>query len=199
LSKRPRPDDPELRLIAGLGNPGDEYTDTPHNLGFAVLDELARRAGVDFRRGPKPKMESVKLAAEAAVLLKPQSFMNLSGQPVQQALNWFSLLPAQLIVVCDDVNLPLGSLRIRKSGGAGGQKGLKSIINQLHTEEFPRVRIGVSGGHPGADVGAHVLSKFRGERLQAAREMAQKAADAVECVLREGIDAAMNRYNSNSE
>lgn len=196
LSRAKPAGEDKLRLVAGLGNPGEEYTDTPHNIGFAVVEELAKRSGESFRRGPKPKMESAKLVSRSVVLLKPMSYMNLSGQPVQQALKWFSLQPSDLTVVCDDVNLPLGTLRIRQSGGAGGQKGLKSIISQLQTESFSRLRIGVGGGHPGANVGAHVLSKFRGERLGQSREIVSQAADALECLLSDGVETAMNRYNT---
>jgi PTH1 family peptidyl-tRNA hydrolase len=185
-----------MRLVTGLGNPGKEYDGTPHNLGFAVVDELAKRVGVGFRRGPKPKMESVKLAGQAAVVLqKPMAYMNCSGAPVSAIMKWYGLKPDTLLVVCDDVNLPLGKLRLRSSGGPGGQKGLRSIIEALGSEEFARLRIGVGGGEPGADVGSHVLSKFRGERKRLAIAMVDEAATAVECWISEGLDVAMNRYN----
>ena len=196
LAGRDSNENSSLRLVVGLGNPGEEYDNTPHNIGFAVAKELARRAGVDFRRGPKPKMESVKVTVhQPYILLRPLSYMNLSGQPVQAALKWYSLKPENLLVVCDDVNLPLGRLRFRIDGGAGGQKGLKSIIDSLGTQAFARLRIGVGGGAPGADVAAHVLSKFRGERKKLAETIIPKAADALECWLQDGMEAAMNKYN----
>ena len=186
-------------MVVGLGNPGEEYEGTPHNIGFMVVQELAKRAGVDFRRGPKPKTESAKIqGSPALILLRPMSFMNLSGQPVAAVMKWFSLTTEQLLVVCDDVNLPLGRIRMRPAGGAGGQKGLQSIIQVLGTEEIGRLRIGVGGGEPGADVGSYVLSKFRGARKKHAAEAVGLAADAVECWLHEGIDGAMNKFNSNN-
>jgi peptidyl-tRNA hydrolase, PTH1 family len=183
-------------MVVGLGNPGEEYENTPHNIGFAVIQELASRSGVGFRRGPKPKMESVRIPGSPAfILLKPMSYMNLSGQPVSTAMKWFSLKPEQLLLVCDDVNLSLGRIRIRRSGGAGGHKGLLSIIQTLGTEELARLRIGVGGGSPGADVASHVLSKFRGDRKKQAIAVVSEAADAIECWLHEGIEAAMNKFN----
>ncbi|MBU1636688.1 aminoacyl-tRNA hydrolase [bacterium] len=189
-----------MRMIVGLGNPGEDYEDTPHNIGFAVVKELARRFGVDLRRGPKPKMESARISGESPfVLLRPMAYMNLSGQPVLEALKWYSLKPDNLLIICDDVNLPLGRLRFRTEGGAGGQKGLVSIIASLGTQAFSRLRLGVGGGAPGADVAAHVLTKFRGVRKEQAERIISKAADAAECWLREGIDAAMNTYNQQEE
>jgi peptidyl-tRNA hydrolase, PTH1 family len=183
-------------MVVGLGNPGEEYEDTPHNIGFAVVQALASRSNVSFRRGPKPKMESVRIpGSPSLILMRPMSFMNLSGQPVAAAMKWFSLKPEQVMVVCDDVNLPLGRIRIRRNGGAGGQKGLLSIIQTLGTEEIGRLRIGVDGGSPGADVASHVLSKFRGDRKKHATKAADEAADAIECWLHEGIEAVMNKYN----
>jgi PTH1 family peptidyl-tRNA hydrolase len=183
-------------MIVGLGNPGEDYENTPHNIGFAVVQELAIRHGVTLQRGPKPKMKSVKIAEEHPfILLCPMSYMNLSGQPVSAALKWYSLKPKDLLVVCDDANLPLGRIRIRTEGGAGGQKGLASIIQTLGTQTFARVRVGVGGGEPGADLASYVLSKFRGDRRNQASKIICKAADAVECWLTEGMDAAMNKHN----
>jgi len=187
-----------LRIIVGLGNPGDEYQDTPHNMGFAVLSEMTARAGISFRRGPRRGMETARLPGAMPVLLmRPLSFMNRSGIAVSSLLRYYDRAPEDLLIVCDDVNLPLGQLRFRRSGGAGGQKGLASIIEQLRTQEFARLRIGVGGGHPGADVASHVLSRFRGDRLRTARDTVATASAAVDCWLAEGLDAAMNRYNRN--
>ncbi len=183
-------------MIVGLGNPGEDYDNTPHNIGFAVVNELTKRFDVKLRRGPKPKMESAKVPGENPfVLLCPMAFMNLSGQPVNAALKWYSLKPESLLVICDDANLPLGRLRIRTEGGAGGQKGLVSIIQTLGTQDFARLRIGVGGGEPGADVGTHVLSKFRGARKEQAINIVSRAADAIECWIQDGMDTAMNKYN----
>ena len=184
-------------LVAGLGNPGSEYDDTPHNIGFAVVNELANRAGQQLKRGPVAECASAKLTPKFdAVAIRPLSYMNLSGRPVAASLRWFDLTPANLIVVCDDVNLPFGKIRIRLKGGAGGQKGLVSIIQTLGTEEFCRIRLGVGGGYPGADVGSHVLRKLRKSELETFREMAKTACDALELWFKDGPEAAMNRYNT---
>ena len=187
-------------LIVGLGNPGKEYDGTPHNVGFEVAARLAERGGVHFRRSPVGNAEEARLPqSDRIVLFRPLSYMNRSGLPVSAALRYYELSPANLLVVCDDVNLPLGHLRMRQNGGPGGQKGLISIIQQLGTEDFPRLRIGVGGGHPGADVGRHVLSKFSGHDRAAAEEALELAADAVDCFLNEGLSAAMNKYNTRKE
>ncbi|MCB1059122.1 MAG: aminoacyl-tRNA hydrolase [Calditrichaeota bacterium] len=189
-----------MRLIVGLGNPGSEYDDTPHNIGFAVVEELARRNSLVFRRGPVPESMAVQLSPRIdAVLLRPLSYMNLSGRPVSAAARWYKVSPKELIVVCDDVNLPFGRLRIRANGGPGGQKGLNSIIQSLGTDEIPRLRMGVGGGYPGADVGNYVLRKLRGKELDSYRELVELGADAVEHWLAEGLDAAMNRFNVSAE
>lgn len=188
-----------MRLIVGLGNPGLEYEDTPHNVGFAVMDELARRAGVVFKKGPVPSSLAAQWSAQDCVLLKPISYMNLSGQPVGAMLRWQKLDVKDLIVVCDDVNLPFGRLRIRSNGGAGGQKGLNSIIQSLGGEDFPRLRLGVGGGYPGADVGSYVLRKLRGGELDKLRELTARGADAIELLLGNGLEAAMNRFNISSD
>ncbi len=189
-----------MPLIVGLGNPGKEYDGTPHNVGFEVAARLAERAGTSFRRSPVGNAEEVKLPREGRVIVfRPLSFMNRSGQPVSAALRYYEFSPADLLVVCDDVNLPEGVLRLRQEGGPGGQKGLISIIQQLGTEKFPRLRIGVGGGHPGADVGKHVLSKFSGSERKLMDDAVAQAADAVECFLAEGLAAAMNRFNTRRE
>jgi PTH1 family peptidyl-tRNA hydrolase len=184
----------------GLGNPGSEYDDTPHNVGFAVVEELARRSSLSFRRGPVAESMAVLLPPNIdAVLFRPLSYMNLSGRPVSAAVRWYKLAPKDLIVVCDDVNLPFGRLRIRASGGPGGQKGLNSIIQSLGTDEIPRLRMGVGGGYPGADVGNYVLRRLRGKELESYREMVDLGADAIEHWFANGLDAAMNRYNVSAE
>jgi len=186
-----------MPLIVGLGNPGKEYEGTPHNIGFEVAAQLAARAQLKFRRSPVPNAEEVKLSrAGNVVLLRPLSYKNRSGGPVSAALRYYGFAPADLFVVCDDVNLPLGHLRIRLKGGAGGQKGLLSIIETLGTEEFARLRLGVGGGHPGADITHHVLSKFSGTARTLARVNAERAADAIECYLSDGLAEAMNRFNT---
>lgn len=188
-----------MRLIVGLGNPGSDYEHTPHNVGFAVVEELARRFGASFKRGPVAECSSASVPGKEFALIRPLSYMNLSGRPVAGALQWYKLKQADLIVVCDDVNLPFGRLRIRPSGGAGGQKGLRSIIETLGSEDFSRIRLGVGGGYPGADVGAYVLRKLRGKELEALNETVARASDAIEFWLASGLEAAMNRFNISSD
>jgi PTH1 family peptidyl-tRNA hydrolase len=186
-----------MPLIVGLGNPGKEYADTPHSIGFEVILELARRADVKFRRGPVPNCEEARLSGpRPVILLRPLSFMNRSGGPVSAALRWHDLTLDDLMVVCDDVNLPLAHIRLRSQGGAGGQKGLLSVIENVRSEQFARLRIGVGGGHPGADVAHHVLGKFGADVRPLIRSAVEQAADALECYITYGLAEAMNRYNT---
>jgi PTH1 family peptidyl-tRNA hydrolase len=190
-----------MPLIVGLGNPGAEYAGTPHNVGFEVLVSLSKRAGVFFKRSPVAQSQETRLpgTAPAAILFKPLAFMNLSGACVAAALSFYRLTPSDLLVICDDVNLPLGHLRLRMEGGSGGQKGLQSIIATLGTEEFVRLRIGVGGGEPGADVARHVLSRFPSGSQKLVSQTIELAADAILCFLANGLDAAMNMYNTKKE
>jgi PTH1 family peptidyl-tRNA hydrolase len=185
-------------IIAGLGNPGPEYDYTPHNVGFAVVDELASRLGVRFRRSASGlAQEGGSSGTTRVILLKPQTYMNRSGSAVRAALEFYKGNPAEdLLVICDDVNLPMGYLRFRDSGGAGGQKGLVSIIQVFGGEKIPRLRIGMGGGHPGADVASHVLRKQTGDSRERFVSIVKSAADAVECYVEHGLQVAMNRHNT---
>lgn len=186
-----------MPLIVGLGNPGANYDGTPHNVGFDVVARLARRAGVGFRRSPSGQAEeAIWPGLSRVILLRPMAFMNLSGGVVSAALRWHRTPLSELFVICDDVNLPLGCIRIRVKGGAGGQKGLLSVIEVLDSEEFARMRIGVGGGDTGADVARHVLKKFSRSDSETIDSALETAADAVECYLRDGLEMAMNRYNT---
>jgi peptidyl-tRNA hydrolase, PTH1 family len=186
-----------MPLIVGLGNPGAAYEGTPHNVGFAVLAKLVARRGLSFRRSRSGHAEEAVSPGETkTVLLRPLSYMNLSGEPVQAALRWHGLKVSELLVVCDDVNLPRGTLRLRERGGAGGQKGLLSIIEDLGSDEFARMRIGVEGGEPGADVAMHVLTKFPADVRVEMEQVLETAADAVEYYMSAGLEAAMNKYNT---
>jgi PTH1 family peptidyl-tRNA hydrolase len=184
----------DLKLIVGLGNPGREYQDTRHNVGFAILDELAsrHRIYVKSRRG-KALIGEGTIAEERIILAKPYTFMNLSGQAVADLSRRYHLEPSNVIVICDDVNLPLGRLRIRAGGSAGGHNGLKSIIYSIHTQEFPRVRVGI--GSPRGDMIDHVLNKFRREERVVIHDSVKRAADAIEAILSSGVDQAMNLFN----
>ena len=186
-----------MRLIVGLGNPGPEYAWTPHNLGFLVVDELAERAG--GMRLSRPEAKSLlgrgHLAGEEVVLAKPQTFMNSSGLAVRELLRRFEVDPSELIVASDDVALPWGMLRIRPRGSAGGHNGLKSVIGALGTDEFARVRLGVQPDHAVADLAAYVLRPMGRRELEFAAEMVTEAADAIEVILGQGVQQAMNRFN----
>jgi len=185
-----------LKLIVGLGNPGAKYRQTRHNVGFAALDELARRRRVDFESAPaEAVMARVRDFAEPVLLAKPLTFMNLSGHAVGDLLRYFRIDPADLFVIVDDANLPLARLRARPRGSDGGHNGLKSIVAEIGTEEFARLRIGVGRGHPEIDLADHVLSRFEpGEQDEIAAAIA-RAADAAEVFVSDGIEQVMNRFN----
>jgi len=180
-----------FRLIAGLGNPGRQYVGTRHNAGFLVVDELARRAAVEFRF--EPKWDAEVAVCGGRVLMKPQTFMNLSGESVGNYARYHRLEPSEVLVISDDAALSLGELRLRKSGSAGGQNGLESVLIHLGTENVPRLRVGI-----GAATGTlhdHVLGKFLPEEISVLEAAVERAADAVEYANAHGMEAAMNIYN----
>lgn len=185
-----------MRLIVGLGNPGPEYAWTPHNLGFLVVDRLAEAGGIRVER---PEAKSYigrgQLAGHEVVLAKPQTYMNLSGLAVRGLLERLECSPAEMIAVYDEVALPWGAIRIRERGTAGGHNGVKSLIGALGTDEFIRVRMGVQPDHPVGDLAAYVLHPMRKAELEAAAEMVEQAAEAVQLILAEGTMRAMNRFN----
>jgi len=185
-----------MRLIVGLGNPGPEYAWTPHNLGFLVVDRLAERAGARVER-PEAKsfIGPAKIAGQAAMLAKPQTYMNASGMAVRELVERIEVDPAEMIVVLDDVALPWGMLRIRERGTAGGHNGLASVVGALGSVEFLRVRLGIQPDHPVSDLAAYVLRPMRKADLESAAEMIEAAADAVEMILRDGAKKAMSKYN----
>ena len=185
-----------LKLIVGLGNPGYQYELTPHNLGFRVVDHLAQECGVEVERPEAQALTAVvRIEGVDVVLAKPQTFMNLSGVAVARLLGKYDLPVEDLIVLVDDADLPLGSLRIRRRGTAGGHNGLKSIVGALEADEFGRVRLGIQPDHPVEDLIAYVLGRFRKADLESVSEMIERAAEAVHVILREGIQPAMNRFN----
>jgi len=183
-------------LIIGLGNPGYEYAWTPHNLGFLTLDLVAERAGIRVERPEaKSHIGRGRIGEHEVVLAKPLTFMNLSGIAVRDLAARYEVAPERVLVVVDDVALPWGSLRIRERGSAGGHNGLKSVIGALGTDEFVRLRLGIQPDHPVGDLGAYVLHPMRKVELEAAAELVEKAADAAECVVRDGVRRAMNQFN----
>lgn len=185
-----------MKLIVGLGNPGYEYHLTPHNLGFMAVDRLAETCGVEIaRREGQALIASTELEGEQVVLAKPQTYMNLSGMAVARLLEKLDLPVGDLIVLVDDVDLPLGSLRIRPRGSAGTHNGMKSVIGALQADEFGRVRMGVGPARPIEDLVSYVLRPFRKADLEVVADLLEQANEAVKVILKEGIPRAMNRFN----
>ncbi|MBI2939488.1 MAG: aminoacyl-tRNA hydrolase [Chloroflexi bacterium] len=185
-----------MRLVVGLGNPGSEYAGTRHNIGFAVVDELARRWGTRFGKRQAKSLVALPRAGELdgrPVLAKPQTYMNLSGDAVRLLARGLGPRPEEILVVYDDIDLPLGRVRVRERGSAGGHRGVASIIERLGTDAFPRLRLGV--GRPAGETVDYVLSRFTVDEQLAADELVARGADAAACAVEEGLAAAMNRYN----
>jgi peptidyl-tRNA hydrolase, PTH1 family len=189
------------QLIVGLGNPGTKYAQTRHNVGFDLLDILAKRWQVNFSErkqfqgiyGEGFGSHNAKIR-----LLKPQTFMNLSGQSVRSTIDWFKLAPESVLVVYDDLDLPLGKIRLRLSGSAGGHNGMKSIISHLGTQNFPRVRIGIGKSCGEKDTISHVLGKFSTTEVPIVSDVIYLVNDAIEMSLKQGMEKAMSLYNSKS-
>lgn len=184
-------------LIVGLGNPGRQYKGNRHNVGFMLADRLAERLGVAFSR-----MESRALVTKTnylgkrLILAKPQTYMNLSGQAVAALVRFYKIPLDHLLIAYDDVDLPLGTIRIRPMGGSGGQKGMKSTIERLSTEDFPRIRLGVDRPPGSMEAAAYVLKDFSKDEAEMVHHIIDRASDAVLVFIAEGLEAAMNKYNS---
>jgi len=185
-----------MKAIVGLGNPGRDYAGTRHNVGFDVVDEIARRWNVQLRPWKSVAHVAV-VGARGAVLVEPQTYMNLSGDAVNRVAAFHKLEPSDVLVVVDEVQLPLGRIRLRRSGSAGGHNGLKSIIQHVGPE-FPRLRIGVGRGDTKWDLADHVLARFGREERDAVVEAVNRAADAAELFVEQDIEVAMNRFNQPS-
>ena len=187
-----------MKLIVGLGNPGREYRDTRHNVGFLVVDELARRYGIDWAAGPSQIAETLigkRFGAEPLMLAKPLTYMNNSGDSVAGLVRYFNVAHDELLVVVDEAALPFGKLRARARGSAGGHNGLKSIIERLGTTEFSRLRLGVGRGDGRRDLADHVLARFERSEQAELETLIMRAADAAEMFAAEGISKVMNAYN----
>jgi PTH1 family peptidyl-tRNA hydrolase len=184
-----------FQLIVGLGNPGRQYEDTRHNVGFMVMDRLATATGAAFQSVPKWQSHLAKIPGDGTMLLKPQTFMNLSGRALQQILSFHKWSPEMILVIYDDVSLPLGTLRFREKGSAGGHNGIKSIIQHLHTDAFPRLKVGIGGSQPGEMVG-HVLGKFAPDERPMLENTLATALGAVQLARSQGLAAAANRYHT---
>jgi PTH1 family peptidyl-tRNA hydrolase len=190
-----------VKLIVGLGNPGIEYQFTPHNMGFLAVDRIAAQCGVRVgSRLCKALTGRARIAGEEVLLAKPETWMNLSGMSVRELVQEFEADPARdLLVLLDDLDLPLGTLRIRQRGSSGGHNGLESIIGALGTQEFCRLRMGIAPGHPVGDGARYVLSEFRKPQLKLVDELLDQAAEAVGVLVAEGVASAMNRFNRKVE
>ena len=184
-------------IIAFLGNPGAKYASTRHNAGFMAADEFEKRFGVKLMRAKfKALTELCTVGGKRVLAMKPQTYMNLSGEAVQPAAAFYKIPPERVIVICDDINLQPGKLRVRRSGSAGGHNGLKSIISRLGTEEFPRVKIGVGRPEdPAGDVVDWVIGGVKNAEYDLMAETAKRAVLATEEIIANGVDSAMNKYN----
>ena len=187
-----------IRLIVGLGNPGAQYAGTRHNLGFVALDELARREKLSWSPAPKHECETSSWEwrpGEKVLLAKPQTFMNLSGRSVRSLCDYYKISPAEILVLCDDCEIPLGEIRIRTQGGPGGHNGLTSIIDHLQTEAFARLRLGIGAPNAGADLSYFVLSQPRPEERPAIENLTNRAVSAMTTSLSFSLEKAMNEFN----
>ena len=184
-------------LLVCLGNPGDKYENTRHNVGFMVADEVAERQRAPIQKVKFKALTNVlTISGEKVLVMKPITYMNLSGEAVRQAVDFYKVAPDHVLVISDDTSLAVGRLRIRKGGSAGGHNGLKSIIQHLGSDQFPRVKVGVGEKpHPDYDLADWVLGKFVGEDKKTIDAAVKRAADAVECIIADGCDKAMNRFN----
>ena len=186
---------PQIRLIAGLGNPGSEYAATRHNIGFMVVDQLAAQFGSTWEKSvPQAREDALSAKCGAVLLIKPMSFMNRSGYPLFAVAQFYKIEPQQILIVLDDLALPLGRLRLRAHGGSGGHNGLESIIVQFGTEEIPRLRVGI-GQAPREGYVDYVLSRFFDEEKPLVRSTIGRAVDAVKCAIDNGLVSAMNTFN----
>lgn len=185
-----------MYLIAGLGNPGKQYTSTRHNIGFSAIDCISQKHNIDVS---KTKYKGIigegTIAGEKVILLKPQTFMNLSGESVREAATFHKIPPENVIIIHDDISLPAGTLRIREKGSAGGHNGLKSIIAHLNSQDFPRMKIGVGAPQPDKDLADYVLGRFSKEEEKILSEVLDRVCDAVSEYIKNGAKSAMSRYN----
>ncbi len=184
-------------IVVFLGNPGPRYEGTRHNAGFMTADAFAREHGVRIDRARFRALTGVcELGGEKVLLMKPQTYMNLSGEAALQALRFYKIPPQRVLVVSDETALPIGKLRVRAKGSAGGHNGLKSLISCLGTEDFPRIRLGVGAPpHPDYDMADWVLSSFKNQDAEDMNAAAKRAAEAVECYILNGPEKTMNRFN----
>lgn len=184
-----------MKIVLGIGNPGAQYRGTRHNVGYMVLDVLSRRFGVKSGRSRfRAVTAEITVGEQKALLVKPVTYVNLSGFAAAAALTYYDLDLEDFLVVCDDMNLPPGRIRVRKGGSSGGHNGLQSVADAVHTEDFPRLRVGI--GTPARDGVDHVLGRFSKDETVAMKQALEHAADTVETWVTEGIEPAMNTFNA---
>lgn len=185
-----------MYIIVGLGNPGREYEKTRHNTGFMVLDELSKKYNIDISKEKhKALIGAGTIEGEKIILVKPQTFMNLSGESVQEIMNFYKEDINNLIVIFDDIDLPVGTIRIKQNGSAGTHNGVKSIVKELNSKEFKRIKVGIGGPNENMDLISHVLGKFSNEEITKIDESMTNAAEAVVDIIKSGVLKAMNKYN----
>ena len=185
-----------MKIIAGLGNPTKQYEGTRHNVGFSVIYRLADKYNIKMNIARhKALIGTGVIAGEKVMLVMPQTYMNLSGEAVGEIMRYYKAEPSDLIITYDDIDLDVGKLRIRAKGSAGGHNGMKSIIAHVGSEEFDRVRVGIGHKPPEFDLADYVLSRFGKDELPLIRDAVDKATDAMEVIIRSGVEAAMNMYN----
>lgn len=185
-----------MKLIVGLGNPGMKYAATRHNIGFEAIDSIAEYYHISINKNKfKAEIGEGSIGGEKVVLMKPQTYMNLSGEAISACRAWYKIEPQDIIIIYDDVTLEVGQLRIRKTGSAGGHNGIKSIIQHLGCETFPRIKVGVGEKPPGWDLADHVLGRFSEEEMKVLCPRLKDVSDAVEMIIKKDVDAAMNNYN----
>lgn len=189
-----------VKAVVGLGNPGRKHRNNRHNLGFVVADYLCEKRGGSFqKRDSLYELAKIRIAEEEVEILKPLTYMNLSGEALRSFCEEFGIDPGQVIVVCDDTNLPLGKIRLRASGSDGGHKGLRSVITDMETEDFPRLRMGVGLPQPGLSLEEYVLRDFIEEEIPSAKAMVLRAYEAIVEVVESGLEEAMKLYNRDTE
>ncbi len=185
-----------MKIVAGFGNPGKKYAGTRHNIGFEIVRELGKRFSCDsWKSRFESESAEFQLDTERVLLLAPQTYMNLSGRAVRSAVDFYKVPLTNVLVICDDLNLPPGRLRLKAAGTAGGQKGLQNTIDQLGTTDFPRLRVGIGRPDEGSDVVNYVLQTFAKSERNLIDETIYRACDATEVWIRHGLETAMNEYN----
>ena len=186
----------KLMVIVGLGNPGNKYENTRHNVGFRTIDILSEKYGIKVDRlKHKAYVGDGNIKGVRVVLVKPQTYMNLSGESVRDIIEWYKLAMDNLIVIYDDTDLPAGTIRIRPGGSSGTHNGMKSVIYQLESDAFPRIRIGIGKAPEGWDLADYVLSRYTGDDAGIIRQSIERAAEAAAVIITDGVSSAMNTYN----